>query len=88
MIIIIIDKVLSPGGSLRLLAASMPGLGKLLVDEEDLQLVRIRMRMMMMMKMVRIRMRMMGMMGMMKLVRIMMIMMFALLHCPEMDNIL
>jgi len=30
--------VLSPGGSLRLLAASLPGLGRLLVDTEDLQL--------------------------------------------------
>ena len=59
IIITIIEKVLSPGGSLRLLAASVPGLGRLLVDKEDLQLVRIRIMMMirmimMMTKMVRI----------------------------------
>ena len=43
------EQVLSPGGSLRLLAASLPGLGRLLVDKEDLQLVRIRMMIMMVM---------------------------------------
>ena len=41
-ILIVIDKVLSPGGSLRLLAASLPGLGRLLVDNEDLHLVRVK----------------------------------------------
>ena len=46
IIITVIEKVLSPGGTLRLLASSLPGLGRLLVDEEDLQLVRIRIMMM------------------------------------------
>ena len=35
------EKVLSPGGPLRLIASSLPGLGRLLVDEEDLHLVGI-----------------------------------------------
>lgn len=39
-----IGKVLSPGGSLRLLASSLPGLQRLLVDEEDLQLVKMMMK--------------------------------------------
>ena len=68
--------MLSPGGSLRLLAASLPGLGRLLVDKEDLQLVRIRIMMIIMMIMM--------MMGMV----MKMIMMFALLHCLDLENFL
>ena len=39
MIIVLIKQMLSDGGSLRQFVASIPGLGRLLVDEEDLHLV-------------------------------------------------
>ena len=87
IIITIIEKVLSPGGSLRLLAASVPGLGRFLVDKEDLRLVRMRIRMMI--EMMMMIMMIMGMVMMMiKVVRIIIIMMFALLYCQDLEDFL
>ena len=62
----------------------MPGLGRLLLDKEDLQLVRMRIRMIMGMIMM-----IMGMMMMrLKVVKIMIIIMFALLQCLVLEDFL